>query len=101
MAVALVGATYGAVPLYRMFCATTGYGGTIQEGATVEAKLREREENPNPEVEAAAAARTLTVTFNADVSDGMPWRFVPTQRSIKARGGVVVDGQGAVTRWAL
>lgn len=85
MTVALVGATYGAVPVYRMFCAATGYGGTVQEGASVEAKLRAREENPNAEVETAAAARQLTVSFNADVSDGMPWKFVPTQRSIKVR----------------
>ncbi|KAL6774500.1 COX11 [Auxenochlorella protothecoides x Auxenochlorella symbiontica] len=87
MTVALVGATYGAVPVYRMFCAATGYGGTVQEGASVEAKLRAREENPNAEVETAAAARQLTVSFNADVSDGMPWKFVPTQRSIKIRPG--------------
>lgn len=83
LAIALVGATYGAVPLYRMFCATTGYGGTVQEGETVEAKLRKREESPDPEVEAAAAKRLITVSFNADVSDGMPWKFVPTQRNIK------------------
>ncbi|KFM23280.1 Cytochrome c oxidase assembly protein ctaG [Auxenochlorella protothecoides] len=70
-----------------MFCAATGYGGTVQEGASVEAKLRAREENPNAEVETAAAARQLTVSFNADVSDGMPWKFVPTQRSIKIRPG--------------
>ena len=31
----------------------------------------------------AAAARELTVSFNADVADGMPWRFVPAQRSVK------------------
>lgn len=87
LAIALVGATYGAVPLYRMFCATTGYGGTVQEGETVEAKLRKREESPDAEVEAAAAKRLITVSFNADVSDGMPWRFVPTQRNIKVHPG--------------
>lgn len=37
------------------------------------------------ELEAAAAQREVTVTFNADVTDGMPWRFVPAQRSVKAR----------------
>lgn len=31
----MVGVTYGAVPLYRLFCQATGYGGTVQEGATV------------------------------------------------------------------
>lgn len=37
------------------------------------------------ELERAAAQREVTVTFNADVTDGMPWRFVPAQRSVKAR----------------
>ena len=35
IAIAMVGATYGAVPLYRLFCQATGYGGTVQEGSTV------------------------------------------------------------------
>ena len=34
-------------------------------------------------LEAAAAERELTVSFNADVADGMPWRFLPAQRSVK------------------
>ena len=50
---------------------------------TVEDKLRAREENPDEDVEAAAAAREVTVSFNADVNDNMPWKFQPTQRSIK------------------
>ena len=32
LAVGMVGLTYAAVPLYRMFCQATGYGGTVQEG---------------------------------------------------------------------
>jgi len=51
----------------------------------VEAKLKARQENPNAEVEAAAAARELTVTFNADVNDSMPWRFLPSQPNVKVR----------------
>ncbi|KDD74724.1 cytochrome c oxidase assembly protein CtaG/Cox11 [Helicosporidium sp. ATCC 50920] len=83
----MLGLTYAAVPLYRMFCAATGIGGTLQEGATVEAKMRARAERPNAEVEAAAAARRVTVRFNADVSEGLPWTFVPTQRSVEVRPG--------------
>lgn len=50
---------------------------------TVEAKLRARAANPDPATEAAAAARELTVSFNADCNDGMPWRFLPSQGSVK------------------
>ena len=83
VAIAMVGATYGAVPLYRLFCQATGYGGTVQEGATVEAKLKARQEAKDEELEAACAARELTVFFNADVNDNLPWKFTPTQRSVK------------------
>ena len=49
----------------------------------MEDKIRARAENPDAATEAAAAARELTVTFNADVNDGMPWRFLPSQQSVK------------------
>ncbi|GAB4822064.1 hypothetical protein N2152v2_009110 [Parachlorella kessleri] len=87
LAIAMVGATYGAVPLYRLFCQATGYGGTVQEGATVEAKLKARQEARDEELEAACAARELTVFFNADVNDNLPWKFTPTQRSVKIHPG--------------
>ena len=32
-----------------------------------------------------AEEREIVVTFNADVVDGMPWRFFPTQRSIRLK----------------
>ena len=66
----------------------------MQSLQTVEAKLRAREETPDAEVEAAAAAREITVSFNADVNDNMPWKFQPTQRSIK-----VNQRQAAVPSW--
>lgn len=50
---------------------------------TVEDKIRARAEHPDEAVEAAAAARELTVSFNADVMDGLPWKFMPTQRSVR------------------
>lgn len=85
--VAMIGVTYASVPLYRMFCQATGYGGTVQQGSTVEEKLKQRELVHNAELEAAAAARDLTVFFNADVSDSLPWKFTPTQRSVNIKPG--------------
>lgn len=32
--IAMIGVTYASVPLYRMFCQATGYGGTVQQGST-------------------------------------------------------------------
>lgn len=40
-----------------MFCQATGFGGTVQQGRTVEAKLRERDARRDEALEAAAAAR--------------------------------------------
>jgi len=84
-----------------MFCQATGFGGTVQQGAAVEDKLRARKA-----AAAAAAAkgssaaqqpattpppREFAVTFNADTAAGLPWRFAPAQRSIR-----VVPGQAAL-----
>jgi cytochrome c oxidase assembly protein subunit 11 len=85
LVVGMVGATYGAVPLYRLFCQATGFGGTVKEGATVEAKLRARKQTPSSP--AAPPARPITVTFNADVADGLHWRFAPAQRAVAVRPG--------------
>lgn len=30
--IAVVGVSYASVPLYRLFCSVTGYGGTTQAG---------------------------------------------------------------------
>merc|ERR1712137_930419 len=79
----MVGITYLSVPLYRMFCQATGFGGTVQRTETVEEKIRNRTE----EEERAAAERSILVEFNADVTDGMPWKFRPTQRAVRVKPG--------------
>eukprot|EP00246_Nothoceros_aenigmaticus_P008098 TRINITY_DN2258_c0_g1_i3.p1 TRINITY_DN2258_c0_g1~~TRINITY_DN2258_c0_g1_i3.p1 ORF type:complete len:169 (+),score=21.35 TRINITY_DN2258_c0_g1_i3:246-752(+) len=80
--VAMVGCTYASVPLYRKFCQATGYGGTVKRRETVEEKIARQATD-----ETTAALRELVVQFNADVSDGLPWKFTPTQREIKVRPG--------------
>ena len=64
---------YASVPLYRLFCATTGYGGTTRTG---EAGANRR-----------VFDRTITVTFNADIDPGLPWHFAPLQKEIKVKVG--------------
>ncbi|KAG0575750.1 hypothetical protein KC19_5G028100 [Ceratodon purpureus] len=82
MVTAMVGATYAAVPLYRKFCQATGFGGTVQRRETVEEKIARHETD-----ESAAESRELVVQFNADVADGMPWKFTPCQREIRVKPG--------------
>ncbi|XVF19708.1 hypothetical protein REPUB_Repub11eG0134000 [Reevesia pubescens] len=78
---AMVGSSYAAVPLYRRFCQATGYGGTVQRRESVEEKIARHEQD------GTVATREIVVQFNADVADGMPWKFVPTQREVRVKPG--------------
>ncbi|XP_047147822.1 cytochrome c oxidase assembly protein COX11, mitochondrial-like isoform X1 [Vigna umbellata] len=73
---AMVGCTYAAVPLYRRFCQATGYGGTVTRRETVEEKIARHDSNNT------VSTREIVVQFNADVADGMQWKFIPTQREV-------------------
>jgi cytochrome c oxidase assembly protein subunit 11 len=67
VALGMVGMSFAAIPLYRVFCQATGYGGTPKIG------------------EAAAPGgngRTIRVRFNADTYPGLPWTFAPDQVEI-------------------
>uniref|UniRef100_A0A7N0UY25 Cytochrome c oxidase assembly protein n=1 Tax=Kalanchoe fedtschenkoi TaxID=63787 RepID=A0A7N0UY25_KALFE len=78
---AMVGLTYAAVPMYRRFCQATGYGGTVQRRESVEEKIARHEKD------GTVASREITVLFNADVADGMQWKFIPTQREVRVKPG--------------
>ncbi|XP_009780090.1 cytochrome c oxidase assembly protein COX11, mitochondrial isoform X1 [Nicotiana sylvestris] len=78
---AMVGASYAAVPLYRRFCQATGYGGTVQRRESVEEKIARHAKDGR------ATSREIAVQFNADVADGMPWKFIPTQREVRVKPG--------------
>jgi len=86
LVVGMVGATYASVPLYRLFCQATGFGGTTQRATSVEEKFAAQALATSSDA-AALAAREITVTFNADVSDSLPWRFRPSQRQVVVRPG--------------
>jgi cytochrome c oxidase assembly protein subunit 11 len=68
----MVGLTAAAVPLYRLFCQVTGYGGTTQRA----------EAAPERQLD-----RTIEVRFNADVARDLPWSFAPVERAVEVRLG--------------
>ena len=70
--VAMGGLAYASVPLYRLFCQVTGFGGTTRIAEAPPAQPGER---------------IVTVRFNADVSRALPWSFRPVQREIRLRVG--------------
>lgn len=61
-----------SVPLYRLFCAATGFGGFTQRA--------DRDD-------AAVAARMVTVRFSTDVMPNLPWRFAPVQPEVRVHLG--------------
>jgi cytochrome c oxidase assembly protein subunit 11 len=68
----MVGLSFAAVPLYRLFCAATGYGGTTQVAHVAPSEPGER---------------VLTVRFDANVAPGLPWQFAPETPSVSLRTG--------------
>jgi cytochrome c oxidase assembly protein subunit 11 len=72
---AMVALAYASVPLYRLFCQATGFGGTPQRVAASALPA------------AAVAGRIITIRFNADVNPALPWSFQPLQRQIRVRVG--------------
>ena len=65
----MVGLSFASVPLYDLFCRTTGFGGTpVIKKNINESKLSEE--------------LTIKVLFNADTAQGLEWNFSPVQREM-------------------
>jgi cytochrome c oxidase assembly protein subunit 11 len=69
---AMVGLSFAAVPLYRMFCQATGYGGVPQRAEHAPTEILDR---------------TIRVRFDANVGNGLPWTFAPVERVIEVKIG--------------
>lgn len=69
----MVGLSFAAVPLYRVFCQVTGYGGTpvISAGAAPE----------------RVGTAMVTVRFDATTHPDLPWRFEPAQGPMRLHVG--------------
>lgn len=72
--IGMVGAAFASVPLYRWFCATTGYGGTTQVAVATPGKVLDR---------------AFTISFDANVQGSLPWRFRPEQTQMTVKAGAV------------
>jgi cytochrome c oxidase assembly protein subunit 11 len=78
----MIGMAYAAVPLYKMFCQATGYGGTTRRATEQYAgKVLDRD---------------ITIRFNANTA-GIPWDFQPVARSITIKIGETAQAHYAAT----
>lgn len=73
LAVAMLCMAYASVPLYRLFCQVTGFGGTTREGHAAPGAVANSEE--------------ITVLFNADTDPNLHWTFKPLQRAMRVKIG--------------
>ncbi|KAL7813791.1 cytochrome c oxidase assembly protein CtaG/Cox11 domain-containing protein [Trichoderma gracile] len=75
--------SYGSVPFYKMICQTTGWGG---QPIRAYGQSGENQDISSRLVPVTSANR-IKVTFNAAVSDILPWKFVPQQREVRVLPG--------------
>ena len=68
----MIGLSYASVPLYRLFCQVTGYGGTTQVADSLPDTISER---------------LVTIRFDAEVNPALPWAFKPEQKSMTLHMG--------------
>ncbi|MGH6926092.1 MAG: cytochrome c oxidase assembly protein [Propylenella sp.] len=67
----MVGLSYAAVPLYRIFCEVTGYGGATQRASAASDRTLERR---------------IVVRFDGNVS-GLPWSLRPEVPQVELKLG--------------
>ncbi len=70
-ALAMLGMGYAAVPLYRIFCEATGFGGTTMKVSEATASA------------IAVTDKQIVVRFDSNVSSALPWRFKPVNPTEK------------------
>jgi len=75
VAVLMVGASFAAVPLYRIFCQVTGFAGTTQVAdRSAAAGIKQ-------------GSRVITVSLIGNVNAELPWTFRPVSPKVTLRVG--------------
>jgi cytochrome c oxidase assembly protein subunit 11 len=68
----MIGMSFAAVPLYKVFCQVTGYGGTTQRTADLPDEMLDR---------------IVIVQFDSNVASTLGWEFEPVQRRVHVHIG--------------
>ena len=68
----MIGLSFASVPLYRLFCRATGWGGTTQRAAAAPKEI---------------ADAFVTVRFDAETAPDLGWEFRPLTHQIRVRPG--------------
>jgi len=70
--VGMVGLSFASVPLYRLFCQATGFGGTTQRATAAPKEI---------------AAAVIMVRFDAETAPDLGWEFRPLTRELLVHPG--------------
>ena len=70
--IGMVGMAFASVPLYRVFCAATGYGGTTQRAEAAPKNV---------------SKALVTVRFNTETSSDLGWKFEPEVNQVQVHPG--------------
>lgn len=68
----MVGLAYASVPLYRVFCEQTGYGGTPKRVDALSNTTTEQH---------------ITIRFDSNTAGGLSWKFAPRQPKMTIKIG--------------
>ena len=68
----MIGLSYASVPLYRLFCQVTGFGGTTQVADAAPDK---------------ATDQMITIRFDANVDQALGWNFHAKQNTMTVKIG--------------
>jgi cytochrome c oxidase assembly protein subunit 11 len=68
----MVGMSFASVPLYRLFCSATGFGGTTQRAGAAPTRI---------------ALGLISVRFEAQIAPGLDWEFRPLKDEISVHPG--------------
>jgi cytochrome c oxidase assembly protein subunit 11 len=68
----MAGLSFASVPLYRLFCQATGFGGTTQRAASAPS---------------ATSGAIVTIRFNAETAPDLGWEFHPLQDAVTVHPG--------------
>ncbi len=79
-ALAMLALGFAAVPLYRLFCQVTGFGGTTQRATEAQASLAAM-------LGQQAGAPRISVRFDGSVARDVPWTFAPERTTQTVRIG--------------
>jgi cytochrome c oxidase assembly protein subunit 11 len=77
VALGMAGLAYASVPLYRVFCQLTGFGGTTQRALAA----------PSADSLKGLHGRSVRVRFDGNVRGGLPWQFAPAQGPVNVKIG--------------